>query len=275
MAAEVSMLKMAHKINSIGPVNPDGLDDIAEALLNEKEEKPKPEEKEEIKQVVHQPINAIQNLDRYILLEGRDNGDSCIYPDLLVSMDKSYPRMSWYETHAALSREGSYMLTIRQFVDFLNVLKSGKAFDGKGNLLGKIESETLFDEIVARANSGGRSEWLDAKFSRKGLAQRLYITAHNIQSSGISDETTEPLDNCLRWSRKHGKSGLAINFWLDSPTLQGMPRNNAPDGDIYYLRPKNGKVARFSADMDRVIFNCREDPHLLYPGPGVRPVKLK
>ena len=258
-------------MNLIGPVNPVGLDCIAEAILNEKEELPKPEKEEETTQVViHQPVSAIQNLDRYILLEGRDHGDYS-YPDLLISMDKSHARMSWYETHAALARNGSYMLTIRQFADLLALLKSGKAFDGSGKLLGKSVSENIFDEIVARSNVS-QSEWLDAKFSRKGLAQKLYITYHKIRASGILDEVTEPLDKCLSWSKK---PGIDINFWLDSSTLQGMPGNHAPDGDVYYLCPRNGKVASFTAYADKVIFSCREDPHLLRYELGTHSVRLK
>ncbi len=261
---------MAYNKGLIGSINPEGLDDIAEALMKEKEKKPEKKEEKNSSPAIDAPIHAQQNLDRYIILEGRDYGNYA-YPDLLVSMDKNYTNITWYEIPHALARDNSHMLTIRQFVDFLALLKSEKAFDGNGHLLNKATLESLYDSIAVRGNTN-RLEWLDAKFSRQGLMKRLYMTYHNVRSSGKSDEVTEPVESCLFWSRN---PGMSIDFWLNSSTLQGMPTNKVPDGDLCYLRPKSGKVASFSAWHNKVIFNCGTDPHIAEYHTAVRAVKLK
>src|SRR3989338_2319580 len=69
------------------------------------------------------------NLSEYLILDGRTYG-TYSYPDLLVEKERSKLEKNWNQTQTELHNEGSYMSTIRQFVDLLSMLKSGKVYDG-------------------------------------------------------------------------------------------------------------------------------------------------
>jgi len=65
------------------------------------------------------PVNIL-NPEKYIILEGRTHGNYT-YSDLLVSMEKSHLGETWNNCYEALQQEGQFMLTIRQFVDFIAI----------------------------------------------------------------------------------------------------------------------------------------------------------
>src|SRR3989344_3451414 len=93
------------------PINPRGLDDIADALLQNTSVSPQDDSP---------PSQArdLKNPEKYIILPGRTHG-SYGFLDLVVAMDRTYQGKNWHDAHLALSKEGSQMLSIRQFVDFL------------------------------------------------------------------------------------------------------------------------------------------------------------
>src|SRR3990167_8644695 len=95
------------------------------------------------------PIFSIENTRRYIILEGKLH-ETYSYPDLLVSMGKS---------HQALYEEDSFMLNLRQYVDFLKLLKNGKAFDENGNLIEPKILELILDDIFEKRDPL-RGEWI-------------------------------------------------------------------------------------------------------------------
>ncbi|MBS3083085.1 hypothetical protein J4454_04040, partial [Candidatus Pacearchaeota archaeon] len=78
-----------------------------------------------------QEIQEKQSLGNYLILEGRAHG-SYEYPDTLIAKKRSMQSKKWQEAQDALKAEGKFMPTIRQYADFLNLLKSGNAYDGKG-----------------------------------------------------------------------------------------------------------------------------------------------
>ncbi len=62
-------------------------------------------------------------------------------------MKTTHQGKNWKDSHSALNQEGAFMPTIRQFVDFLNLLRSGKAYDGRGKLVDKSKLDGILDEI--------------------------------------------------------------------------------------------------------------------------------
>src|SRR3989344_1297839 len=116
-------------IKPLIPVNPEGLDKIANELLNE-----------------NIPIcdtsqftgtNPPVNPKDYLILETVDGKNNKI--GLYVAKTKDFFSKNWYEAHEALNKEGYQMLTIRQGIDLVKLLKSGKVYDGLKNKLKDTE----------------------------------------------------------------------------------------------------------------------------------------
>ena len=108
---------MENKIKPLIPVNPEGLDDIAEGLLQNVA-----------------PVNNLHDFkpslssgivspEKYIILPGTTH-ENYSYSDSLVAMDRTYQGKDWTNCHKAVAQEGGCMLTIRQFIDFVNLLKT-------------------------------------------------------------------------------------------------------------------------------------------------------
>ena len=81
-------------------------------------------------------VKNIQNGNEYLILPGRKH-ESYEYPDLLVSAKRIHNGENWKQAHESLKQENSLMLTVRQYLDFLNMLKSGRAYDGDGRQINK------------------------------------------------------------------------------------------------------------------------------------------
>src|SRR3989338_788157 len=109
----------------IVPVNPEGLDDIAKSLLDNTI----PEFKSTSPSAGTSA--PVEEPGGYIILPGRKHG-SYDYPDLLVPTDRSHKGKNWHQTQESLYLDGAYMITPRQFVDFINLLRSGNVYDGLG-----------------------------------------------------------------------------------------------------------------------------------------------
>ena len=90
-------------------------------------------------------IEPTSTSGNYILLPENE-----YHKDLLVSKERQYLGKNWYQAHEELAKENSLMLTIRQFVDFLNLLKSGKAYDENKNKIPDKESQLILDNILTQ-----------------------------------------------------------------------------------------------------------------------------
>jgi hypothetical protein len=229
-------------------------------LVRTKNQKPKPEIKPS---AIVTPAD-IQNPESYLILQGNTHGNYS-YPDLLVSMDKYHHNKTWYKTQEDLHNERAFMLTIRQFIDFINLLKSGKANNGKGKQVDKADLDKILDEIIT-VRRPWRAEWLDAKFSKQG------ITYHNIKNDGTLEEVTEPLEDCLR---KDKTPGIDLDSWLNSANNQGLPTNKTKNGSLCYWHPKEGYVAGCGAESDRVDLGWIGDPVFSDSALGVRVARVK
>ena len=135
--------------------------DTKEAYKNYLAEAKKPKQPKQVDKGL--PLSAnIQDPESYVILEGKQHG-SYSYPDILVSTGKDYHSQDWNQTQQTLHNNNEFMLTIRQFADFLKLLKSDKVYDGKGKQLPKQQLDQILNEIL-EVRSPWRSEWLDTDF---------------------------------------------------------------------------------------------------------------
>ena len=176
------------------PVNPDGLDDIAESLLSNSPQQP-PQDNGD------QTPAKINNREKYIILPARTHSKYS-YPTMLVSMERTHQDKNWYDTHKALAQEGNSMLTIRQYVDFLSLLKSGNVVDGRAKNLNKKRIEEILDDILT-VRDPWRCEWLDCYFEKRKsgiLTKEFYIlTGNKSKAEKLDDYLQEDkLENFVR-----------------------------------------------------------------------------
>ena len=213
--------------------------------------------------------NNVQGGDKYIILP-ENKHESYEYPDLLVSVERSHNGENWNQAHESLRQESLFMLTLRQYADFLNLLKSGKAFDGNGRPLDKSRLDSVLDDIMTVRNPY-RAEWLDAKFDCKGiLKKQFHITYHIIKSNGALEKINEPLNDYLAMDKP-----IDLKGWLRNANYQGFPASDTADGNLYYWHPRNGRVAGFDAGSGGAGLCCDGDPAFSDSGLGVRAVKIK
>ena len=210
----------------------------------------------------------IPNSDKYILLEARTH-NSYSYPDILTSIEKAHLGLNWNQAQETLHKNNQFMLTPRQYIDLINVLKSGKAYDGSGKLLNQSAINSVLDEMLT-VRDPWRSEWLDASFNAQG---DLYtITYHKITNKGL-EQFTEPLDPDTLMKDK--TPGISLDDWLNNATHQGLPRAKTKKGGLYYWSPGNDAVAWFLAGSGRADFGCGRDPQNSGSSLGVRPSLLR
>jgi hypothetical protein len=209
------------------------------------------------------PVKAanITNPEDYIVLPGRTHGNYS-YLDLLVSNEKMHLGKSWYDAHKELQKNNEFMLTIRQFVDYLNLLKSGNAYDGAGNKVPKPELIKIYDGIT-EVKDPWRAEWLDAYFENRN--NELYILTENKAKA-------EKLQPCLMEDKT---PGINLEYWLKNATPQGFPPKNIPDGKLYFWHPREDAVAGFSAGSGRSYLDCGYGPQYSDSALGVRRAKKR
>ena len=208
----------------------------------------------------------LTNPENYILLEAKQHG-SYSYPNMLVSMEKSHMGKNWTKTHEDLAKEGNYMLTIRQFVDFLSLLKSRRAFDGTGKLINRGKLESVFDEIV-KVRDPWRSEWLDTRFEGSNIIYHTF----NFNGGGNLVEVNEHLVNYIKTDKT---PGINFNDWLKKANYQGLPTPKTKKGSLYYWTPVDGAVARFDASSGRAYLGCDGNASGTYSSLGVRAARPK
>lgn len=237
------------------PIDPRGLDDVADSLLRG----------ETRNEDTSRVPARIENPESHIILPGKIHG-TYSYPDTLLTMDRVHLGKNWNQCHEALAAEDSFMPTIRQYMDFLLLLKSGnRVYDGKGNKVDKAKVNAILDDILTKRNPY-RGTWLDADF--KVVIGRLNINYnHRKVGRDFKPQNSEPLENCLM-----------NNDYIDlgSANKQGLPTRNSTNQEICYWRPleDNNSVARFEASSGRVRLICDGGPTVSNPGLGVRRAKI-
>jgi len=281
---------MTKDIRPLIPVNPEGLDKIAEELLNKS-----------VPVNDSSPIvSNVANSKSYLILPGK-NYRNYSYPNLLVSIARlSYDdevekaakklglslsntatekttnqgyigNINWPESLKLNLTLDSFTLNIRQYLDFLALLKSGKAFYADGSKTDKKVLDNILDEITAVRNPW-RSEWLDADFKLKD--NKLYINyKHKLVGNDLKPQKNELLEDCLMEDKT---PGIDLKDLLINSTSQGLPKRNVKDGDLYYYAPDedNNSVAGFGANSDWAYLDCDWYPSDSDAGLGVRRAKI-
>ncbi|MBI2672821.1 hypothetical protein HYX19_01035, partial [Candidatus Woesearchaeota archaeon] len=93
-------------------------------------------------ELMKQPIPGnIRNPENYIFMPQHN---------LYVAKERSHFNEDWYQAHKALHSEGARMLTLREFTDFLILLRNGND-----------EFQKIYKDIT-ELRLDWRAEWLDA-----------------------------------------------------------------------------------------------------------------
>ncbi len=184
---------------------------------------------------------------------GKTNTSDFVYvpaSGLYVARERSHKGLNWNESHEALSQEGTRMITIPEFVEFLKYLKANPSSEN---------TETYND--ITQVRSPWRAEWLDAYFEKRGRQWNI-LTGNRSK--------TKKLEGALMEDRT---PGISLDSWLENPDSSGLPRQDVAEGSLYYWGPRDALVARFGADSDWANLDCCRNPSNWNSGLGVRAVK--
>ncbi len=192
------------------------------------------------------------NLSNYILLSSHD---------IYVAKERTLQGKDWYEAHEELHKQDARMLTLKEFADFLLLLRSGKAEDGLGNKIAKAELDNLYLDIT-EVRDPYRAEWLDAKFEDKNGVLHLNYN-HITKGKNLEARNSEPLETCLMKNCK---------VELSTFNNQGLPTKEGTD--FNYWAPQEGRVAWFYANAGRAGLYCDGGPLGSYSDLGVRGAKI-
>ena len=147
---------------------------------------------------------------------------------------------------------------------FLNLLKSGNAFDGTGKKADKARLESVLNDIV-KVEDPWRAEWLDARFDNGSIF-------YHVLDGANYKEVSEPLSNYIKSDKT---PGIDLDDWLDKANNHGLPTPKTNKGKLYYWAPEDGKVARFVVYSGRANLVCGEVTSYSSASLGVRAVREK
>ncbi len=187
------------------------------------------------------------SLDSYLILPGRARGNY-EYPDLLVAQDVSYKGKNWHESHEVLHREDSFMLNPRQFIDFLNLLKKRKVYDGRGSKANSSRVRAVLGGIMGKRDPW-RAEWLDAYFAYVDRNMYMFYNHRTIDGRLLATRV-EPLEKYIR-------EDCYVD--LGSANRQGLPVKKSRSQETYFMGPRKNSVAWLRADFGRVVLCCNWD----------------
>jgi len=250
------------------------------------------------------PATNINDPENYLILPGKKHG-SYEYPDLLVGMHrlgfnqnveqaarqlglslqdtaKEYDgkgpgyigNIQWKPSMLLNLKLGGETLNPRQHRDFVEMLISGNASDGKGKRVPKDKLDQILDEIMGVRNPW-RAEWLDADFkilNKKGEVVsdkgELHLLSRHILQNGVLVPTYK--------ANIEGKY-LASDSQIDATSFNeyGLATKVGTDFYQWFPRKDNNSVARFCAYSGRAVLGCDGDPDYSDSGLGVRHVRKK
>jgi len=167
--------------------------------------------------------------------------------NLDVARQRTHQGKNWYDTHKALNQEGSRMLTIPEFVEFLKHTRD--------------HERDVYRDVTAVRNPW-RAEWIDAYFEKR--QDGLYVLTENKSNSEKLDEDTLMQDKT---------SGISLDSWLSNPTNQGLPKADVEKGNLYSWHPRDKGVAWFNASSDGAGLGCDWGPSVGGLYIGVRAAK--
>ena len=198
---------------------------------------------------------SVQRIDlsEYILLPKHN---------IYVAKEITLEGKDWTQAHKEAQKQEARMLTLREFTDFLLLLKTGKAEDGLGNKISKSELDILYLDIT-EVRAPYRAEWLDAFFDNiKGIKHINYN--HKFLNGKFEATKSSPLETCIMKNCK---------VELNSFNKQGLPTKEGTD--FSYWCPIDGRVAWFDADAGGAGLGCDGIASGSYAYLGVRLVREK
>ena len=194
--------------------------------------------------------------------------------NLEIAKERSHLGKNWYEAHEALVEKNLRMLTIPEFMKFLNYLRENPS----------RENNLVYKEITQEKESW-KAEWLDAYFRKR--EDGFYVLTGNKASFRKREDgryilrnkaNAEKLENSLM---KELESGISFDSWLKNPTSQGFPGTGVerPDIDkdrVNYWHPENNRVTGFIVSSQGIDLDCGLDPLRVDIGPvfGVRAARV-
>lgn len=190
-----------------------------------------------------------------IIKAGTKDKEGFIYVpsmNLYVAKERTHYIEDWHKAHEALAEENLRMLTIPEFVNFLNYLREYPF----------CENPQVYNDIT-QVKSPWRAEWLDAYFEER--KDGFYVLTGNKTKA-------EKLEKYLM---KDQRPGISLDSWLKNPTSQGLPKPDVAEGELYYWHPRDDGVARFYADSHKAVLDCYWGPPGRFYGLGVRAVKQR
>jgi len=275
------------EIRSLIPVKPDGLDEIAGELL---------------KPATTAPLDTSIDLREFLRLETVDPNLNPIellvekYPikvdkrvkQVLTSLDYKLVNkdasgdilsgdysseniwvpnrlgyLHWFEQLPLLEHFNSQRLTLRQFKDFISLLKEAKdgrkkLYDGLGSIVDENEINKILDVLIKKEDPW-RSEYLDTKFEVKNDKVILH-EGHYVDNTNLS----LPLEQRIKAKYKKEidkdsilmQDGFTSFKYLNDYGLATKIEGN----EVYYSYPSNNAVAGFSADSDWAGLVCDRNP---------------
>ena len=195
-----------------------------------------------------QNIREQRNLGEYIEFPGAVHG---VYtrPNLLVPFRPNFSAY-WEDAHLELIRLNARMLTPRDFVDFLIMLKRGTANNGNGKPIGVNALTGLLNSLI-NSDEFDR-ELFDARFRTAG-AEIIMEYSHTMLSGRIKPRHTITL---TKYARGRGKIGL---LGVNDLGLPGTHAGDTGIGNQYYFSPLKGKdtVTTFSCRNRVAELDCR------------------
>ena len=183
------------------------------------------------------------------------NKDGFIYVpsiNLYLSQETHFKGKNWNDCHIETQKQGYTMPTIHQFAEFLRYLRSD---EGKSKIANANE---ILNEIY-EVRSPWRSEWLDAFFRQNDDSMNIEYN-HKVSGTSLIAQNKEQLADYLAETKT---PGISLDNWLANPNQHGLPKPRCKNGKLYYWKPTDGRVARFSADSDGANLVCN-----WYPGNG-------
>ncbi len=226
--------------------------------------------KEDIKNLLN-PKPKKSDFGEYILLPGKtrvNHYGTYEYPDILVSTQKIYFEKNWYLCHEELQKQDSFMLTPRQFFDWRELLKSGKAYDGNGKKMNGARIENIMCDVFGKGKptKNPLGEWLDFEITDEIIFYAQY--PHTFIDGQLQARKKEHLEPCLT------KSG-----YIDVATMnrQGLPTAFSDTKDIFYNPPREvgDSVTLFSSSDLGPTFFCNMGPSDSYKRIGVRKARIR
>ena len=247
------------------PVNPEGLDAIAESLLNG-------EDREE-EQIDTKPLKVAAAINRaeYIVLPQHSLLIAKYEPDEFKGFkweNKDNPKEG---IHYKLHQKGLQMPTVLQLrTHFNNVLEAYKGtrklVDGNGRQLPRNEIEDLYEHYTTDHINGGAWTWLNARFVQGSGFNNLNLeSVRRVNPDGNFNVIATPLEACI-WEDCY------VTFDMNAqglPTRKSSNQNYSAGENLKFYYPRQDRVAGFVANSDWAYLDCSWGPANSYAWLGV------